>query len=90
MPSWSSVSAFALQTLLIFASVLSVGASCVGPELPPPPPDPPPAVFDELASGACPATYDWYLNDFDTWADAYCRAQGYSAEDCATFSPEAP
>jgi len=31
------------------------------------PPDLPPEAFEELASGQCPATLEWYWDEYDPW-----------------------
>ena len=77
-----------LRTSLTCAIVLVAAVGCPATSFPPPPPDPHDAVFDELESGSCNETLTWYMNDYDPWADAYCRAQGGSREECGTDAPE--
>lgn len=71
------------KTFLTCGIALVAGVGCPATSFPPPPPDPPDAVFDELESGSCNETLTWYMNDYDPWADAYCRSQ-HSAEECGT------
>ena len=71
------------KTLLTCAIALVAAVGCATTSFPPPPPDPSDAVFDDFESGQCDAALDWYENDYDPWADAYCRAQ-HSAEECGT------
>lgn len=74
-----------LKTLTICAIALIAVTGCSAKtEFFPPPPNPSQAFFDELEQGSCPQTFDWYRNDFDPWADAYCRAHS-TAEECGTF-----
>lgn len=61
-----------LLSFVAATTLVAVVAGC-GPKrtqiILPTPPDLPPAAFDELVTGSCPRTLDWYWEDYEPWLE---------------------